>query len=156
MGFILLLINNNNTRKRMHRSMSKTVVMALGPVWTNIWPINQGNNILPAPEPTRNQPVIVPVICIRSLASMMKVGKMDAMEIPRPRVPIHSMRLESFHNMIRIVLTAHPAISRNNIVFERSRVDTQTPSNLPNVNEPQNAAVKYADVISEPSPSVNA
>ena len=98
--------------------------------------------MLPAPEPTRNQPVIVPVIFIRSPASMMKVGKMDAIEMPRPMVPIHNTILESFHSMIRMVLSAHPAISKKSIVLEWRRVETQTPSNRPKVNDPQKADVR--------------
>lgn len=137
-------------------STSKTVVIAFGLVKANICPINQGRSILPAPDPTRNQPVIVPVICILSPASINMVGKMEAIDAPSPMVPIHSTRLESFHTMMMIVLIAQPIRSIKRMVSERARVETQMPNNLPRVNEPQNAEVRYAAVMVVSRPRVNA
>ena len=141
-GSVFLVMNIKRNANITIRSISKTVVMDLGPVWAKICPISHGSNMLPAPEPTRNHPVIVPVICIRSPASMISVGKMDAMDMPSPKVPIRSMRLESFHIRMRMVLTAHPTISMKRMVCERRRVETHMPINLPNVNDPQKREVR--------------
>ncbi len=141
-------INMDRTKTIKTTSTSKTVVMACGPVKAKICPINQGRNMLPAPEPTRNQPVIAPVICIRSPASRMNVGNMDAMERPSPKVPIQRAVFESFQSIMTMVLMAQPKISMNRIVTGRRRVDTHTPTNLPKVNDPQKAEVRYAAVIS--------
>jgi len=116
--------------------------MLLGPVSTNICPINHGRNILPIPDPTSNQPVIVPVTFIRSAASIMLVGNMDAIDNPNPIVPIHRARSESFHVMIIMVPTAQPIKSMNSMVCDRARVETQMPISLLTVKDPQNAEVR--------------
>ena len=141
-GITRWVANKNNTSIVPTISTNRTVVMVPGPVRAKIWPISQERNILPAPDPTRNQPVIAPVICIRSPASIKMVGKMDAMDIPSPIVPIHKARLESFHSIITMVLIAQPIKSIIRMVCDRVRVETQTPSNLPIVNDPQKAEVR--------------
>ena len=88
--------NRSRTNTIPTISTSRTDVICIGPVKANICPINQGKSMLPAPDPTRNQPVIAPVIIILSPASIKMVGKMEAIDKPSPMVPIHSARVGIF------------------------------------------------------------
>jgi hypothetical protein len=84
------------------------------------------------------------------------VGKMDAIETPSPRLPAHSRGADSLPIMIKPRLARQPAKSIKRIVLELTRVEIQMPSNLPTVNNPQKAEVKYAAVIVVASLSVTA
>ena len=96
----------------------------------------------PAPAPTKNQPVIVPLTCMLSPANIIMVGKMDAIENPNPMLPAHNMVGDPLPNKINPRLARQPDKSMKRIVLELTFVETQTPSNLPTVNNPQKAEVK--------------
>src|SRR6266540_1230428 len=96
----------------------------------------------PMPPPTKNQPVIVPVTCIRSSARVKKVGKIDARETPSSIVPIQSIMPESLKSSTSPRLIRQPTKSSDRIVKGLARVETQTPSKRPRAKDPQKAEVK--------------
>ena len=137
-------------------SINKTVVILPGPASAKICPINHGRNMPPIPDPTRNQPVMAPLIVILSDASIILVGNMDAIDSPNATVPIHKAGTESFHIMMIRMPTPQPIRSINRMVCDRARAEIQMAASLPRVKDPQNAEVRYAAVMVVPSPSVRA
>ena len=117
-------------------------IIAPPPTLSNTWPINQGRIMPPVPAPRRNQPATVPVTCMRSSARFMKVGKIEACEIPNRMVPAHRMVSDCRKTRMSPRLTRQPAKLIDSIVIGFARVETQTPNKRARAKDPQNAEVK--------------
>ena len=124
------------------RSTKIRLITICGPIGTNNCPITQGRIMPPTPAPSRNQPVIEPVMCIFSSAIVNIVGKIEAILRPNRIVPIQSAVAESAPRMIIPILTRHPAKSMYRIFLDSKRVDMGIPAIRPRVKKPQNADVK--------------
>ena len=119
-----------------------------GPTGSINWPITQATTIPPRLAPTKNQPVILPLICNRFSASDNAVGKIEAIDKPNNIAPNQKIRFDSGRRTIAVTLIKQPIKSIHTTVFELNLAVMGTPSSLPRVNAPQNADVINAAVVS--------
>ena len=87
-----------------------------GPTGSKSWPISQGSNIAPRLLPTRNRPVILPVMAIRRPASDIVVGKTEPNDSPSPSVPTQMAAHEPDQAWILPALISAPIRSNSRMV----------------------------------------
>ena len=138
----------------MLKSNRMADIMTWGPINSNNCPITQGRNMPPALAPMKNQPVTRPVIGICRCARERVVGKIVATDRPTPTVPSQSTVDELDHIRAILILPRHPTSAPSNIVVGFTRVPVGMASKRPNVNDPQNADVRYAATVLLVSPTV--
>ena len=98
----------------------------------------------PAPTPTKNKPVTLPVIIMRRSARLNVVGNIEAINRPRANVLIQIARIDFDQIRMMAMLAKQPKRSVRRIVRGLYLVAIGIDSNLPSVSAPQKAAVKYA------------
>ena len=117
-------------------------IVTRGPIDSKSYPMSQGRNIPPALAPTKNQPVILPVMVILRSARESVVGKMAAIEKPAPNVPSQAAMSEFDQSNISPRLMIAPPKSASKINRGLKRVAIGMDNSRPAVRAPQKAEVR--------------
>src|SRR6266536_4232755 len=115
----------------------------------------KGTVIAPALDVRTNQPVTWPVMLIRRPANESVVGKIEAIERPRPAVPSMTTANERGIKSINPTLKRHPARLPVRIDSGLRRAANGIVAIRPKVRAPQNNDVRYAAVVAPLSLSSN-